>query len=318
MFVYVKDGLGTYSFDAPTETRTIDQKDCRYHPHVFGVRVGQPVEIMNSDPTLHNIHALPKDNAEFNNGQPIQGMKMTHTFTAKEVMVPFKCDVHGWMNAYVGVVDHPFFAVTDKDGKFVLKGLPPGTYTIEAWHEKLGVQTAHGDAGREGDEGRELLVQGRPPRLTRQRTGGAGLGSGRAGRMVSWPDRTWPRLDPSARPRPPQPLPVSCMLHRFATFVAGCTVLLVLAGSLVTSTDSGLSVPDWPTTYGWNMFTFPPSKWVGGIFYEHGHRLIASTVGFLTIVLAAWLAMRGAAPVDEVAGRRPRSAPSSPRACSAA
>jgi cytochrome c oxidase assembly protein subunit 15 len=79
------------------------------------------------------------------------------------------------------------------------------------------------------------------------------------------------------------------MLHRFAKFVAGCTVLLVLAGSLVTSTGSGLSVPDWPTTYGWNMFTFPPSKWVGGIFYEHGHRLIASTVGFLTIVLAGWL-----------------------------
>jgi len=79
------------------------------------------------------------------------------------------------------------------------------------------------------------------------------------------------------------------MLHRFARLVAGCTVLLVLAGSLVTSTDSGLSVPDWPTTYGWNMFAFPPSKWVGGIFYEHGHRLIASGVGFLTIVLAAWI-----------------------------
>jgi heme a synthase len=81
------------------------------------------------------------------------------------------------------------------------------------------------------------------------------------------------------------------VLHRFAKFVAGCTVLLVLAGSLVTSTGSGLSVPDWPTTYGWNMFTFPPSKWVGGILYEHGHRLIASTVGFLTIILAAWLWM---------------------------
>jgi heme a synthase len=79
------------------------------------------------------------------------------------------------------------------------------------------------------------------------------------------------------------------MLHRFAQFVAGCTVVLVLAGSLVTSTDSGLSVPDWPTTYGWNLFTFPPSMWVGGIFYEHGHRLIASGVGLLTIVLAGWL-----------------------------
>jgi heme a synthase len=79
------------------------------------------------------------------------------------------------------------------------------------------------------------------------------------------------------------------MLHRFSRYVAASTVLLILAGSFVTSTDSGLSVPDWPTTYGWNMFTFPPSKWVGGIFYEHGHRLIASTVGFLTIILAAWI-----------------------------
>jgi cytochrome c oxidase assembly protein subunit 15 len=79
------------------------------------------------------------------------------------------------------------------------------------------------------------------------------------------------------------------MLHLFARFVVGCTVVLVLAGSLVTSTGSGLAVPDWPTTYGWNMFTFPPSMWVGGIFYEHGHRLIASTVGFLTIVLAVWI-----------------------------
>jgi plastocyanin len=116
VFVYVKDGLGAYSYDVPTEPARIDQKECRYHPHIFGMRVGQPLEIINDDPTLHNIHALPKANQEFNNGQPIQGMKMTHTFTAKEVMVPFKCDVHGWMNAYVGVLDHPYFAVTDKEG----------------------------------------------------------------------------------------------------------------------------------------------------------------------------------------------------------
>jgi plastocyanin len=141
VFVYVKDGLGNYVFDTPTDPVEIDQKNCRYHPHVFGIRVGQPLEIVNSDPTLHNIHAMPKANQEFNNGQPIQGMKMTHTFTQKEVMVPFKCDVHGWMNAYVGVVDNPYFAVTDKDGKFDLKNLPPGTYTIEAWHEKLGPMT---------------------------------------------------------------------------------------------------------------------------------------------------------------------------------
>jgi plastocyanin len=141
VFVYVKDGLGNYSYDMPTEKATIDQKSCRYHPHVFGMRVGQPLEIVNSDPTLHNIHAMPKANQEFNNGQPIQGMKMTHTFTTKEVMVPFKCDVHSWMNAYVGVLDHPYFAVSDKEGKFDIKTLPPGTYTIEAWHEKLGTAT---------------------------------------------------------------------------------------------------------------------------------------------------------------------------------
>jgi hypothetical protein len=143
VFVYIKDGLGNYVFDTPTESAKIDQQNCRYHPHVFGMRVNQPLEIINSDPTLHNIHAMPKSNAEFNNGQPIQGMKMTHTFDKPEVMVPFKCDVHGWMNAYVGVLPHPYYAVTDKSGKFELKSVPPGTYTIEAWHEKLGTQTAN-------------------------------------------------------------------------------------------------------------------------------------------------------------------------------
>jgi len=141
VFVYVKDGLGNYAYDSPTDTAQIDQHNCRYHPHVFGMRVGQQLTILNSDPTLHNIHAVPKTNQEFNTGQPIQGMKTTHTFTAKEVMVPFKCDVHGWMNAYVGVLDHPYFSVSDKDGKFDIKNLPPGTYTIEAWHEKLGTMT---------------------------------------------------------------------------------------------------------------------------------------------------------------------------------
>jgi hypothetical protein len=140
VFVYLKDGLGNYVFDAPTETAKIDQQNCRYHPHVFGMRVNQALEIVNSDPTLHNIHALPKGNSEFNTGQPIQGMKTKHTFDKKEVMVPFKCDVHGWMNAYVGVLDHPYYAVTGTDGTFQLKSLPPGTYTIEAWHEKLGTQ----------------------------------------------------------------------------------------------------------------------------------------------------------------------------------
>lgn len=141
VFVYVKDGLGDRKFPVPSTPVVLDQKGCQYHPHVFGVQVGQPIQIVNSDPTLHNVHASPSANQEFNTGQPIQGMKFSRTFSTKEVMVPFKCDVHGWMHAFAGVLDHPFFAVTGPDGTFALQGLPPGTYTIEAWHEKLGTQT---------------------------------------------------------------------------------------------------------------------------------------------------------------------------------
>ena len=141
VFVYVKDGFSNRTFAAPSTPVVLDQKGCHYLPHVLGIQVGQPLEIRNDDSTLHNVHALGKSNAEFNQGQPLKGMKNIHTFTTKEVMVPFKCDVHGWMNAFIGVLDHPFFAVTAADGSFSLKGLPPGTYTIEAWHEKLGTQT---------------------------------------------------------------------------------------------------------------------------------------------------------------------------------
>jgi|SRR5215204_1145637 len=142
VFVYIKDGLGNkYIFDTPTEPVKLDQKNCRYTPHVLGVRTTQPLEISNSDATLHNVHAVAETNREFNQGQPVQGMKNTVAFTAPEVMLPFKCDVHSWMNAYIGVVNHPYFAVSGSGGTFELKTIPPGTYTIEAWHEKLGRQT---------------------------------------------------------------------------------------------------------------------------------------------------------------------------------
>ncbi len=142
VFVYVKDGLGNLKFPVPATPLVLDQKGCQYRPHVFGVQAGQTIEILNSDMTLHNIHAWPQTNQEFNLGQSLQGMKDTHVFTTQEIMVPFRCDVHKWMNSFVGVVAHPFYAVTGADGAFELKGLPPGTYTVEAWHEKFGTKTA--------------------------------------------------------------------------------------------------------------------------------------------------------------------------------
>ncbi len=141
VFVYVKSGLGSRMFPPPTTPAVLDQQGCRYVPHVVGVQVGQPLDVSNSDDTLHNVHAVPMINAEFNMGQPLKDLKLTHTFTAPEVMVPFKCDVHGWMNAFVGVVDNPYYAVSANGGTFALADLPPGTYEIEAWHEKLGTRT---------------------------------------------------------------------------------------------------------------------------------------------------------------------------------
>ncbi len=142
-FVYIKDTMAEYAFDVPTAAVSLDQKGCRYSPRIFGVRVGQAVDIVNSDATLHNVHALPMVNGEFNKGQPVQGSHMTQVFTAPEVMVRFKCDVHGWMTAYGGVMAHPFFAVTSADGTFSIPGLPTGEYELAAWHEKFGTSTQH-------------------------------------------------------------------------------------------------------------------------------------------------------------------------------
>ena len=140
-FVYIKDTLSDYAFDVPTAAVVLDQKGCRYAPRIFGVRVGQPLEIVNSDATLHNVHAMPMVNQEFNRGMPQQNSRMTEIFTAPEQMVRFKCDLHAWMSAYGGVMPHPFFAVTGADGAFSLKGVPPGKYDVAVWHEKLGSAT---------------------------------------------------------------------------------------------------------------------------------------------------------------------------------
>jgi len=139
VFVWVKSGLPDKQWPKPDKVR-LDQKGCMYEPHVFGVMAGQDIEIANDDPTNHNIHPQPKDNREWNESQPPKGESKTKSFARQEVMIPVKCNVHPWMRAYIGVVSHPFFAVTGDDGTFTIKGLPPGKYTLEAWHEKYGTQ----------------------------------------------------------------------------------------------------------------------------------------------------------------------------------
>lgn len=139
VFVYVKDGLqGRWA--PPAETVTLQQRGCVYTPHVAAAMVGQKVKIVNDDPTLHNVHGMAKVNEEFNQGQPFQGMELEKTFDKPEIGMRFKCDVHPWMLAYLHVMPNPFFAVTREDGSFTIPNLPPGTYTVEAWHEQLGTR----------------------------------------------------------------------------------------------------------------------------------------------------------------------------------
>ena len=141
VIVSIKEGLGDRKFSAKTETAVLDQVGCQYSPHVLPVMEGQTVKIRNSDPTNHNIHFLPKINEEFNKTQPKQNMEDE---VKLKVEAPFKvkCDVHPWMGMHVAVFNHPFFSVTGDEGTFEIKGLPPGKYTVEAWHEKFGNLTA--------------------------------------------------------------------------------------------------------------------------------------------------------------------------------
>jgi len=128
------------AYPAPTTPVTMDQHGCQYKPHVMGIMVGQPFKVLNSDGILHNVHALSKVNATFNMAMPPTRKEASATFGKEEGMFVIKCDVHPWMQSYMGVFSHPFFAVTGPDGKYTIKDLPAGTYEIEAWHEKLGTQ----------------------------------------------------------------------------------------------------------------------------------------------------------------------------------
>jgi hypothetical protein len=147
VFVYVKEGLDAWKFPVPAEPVVIDQIGCIYVPHVAGMQLGQKLKFRNSDPVLHNVHGQPKRNPEFNFGQTKQGMETEVDIKRAEVMIPVKCDVHGWMQTYVGVVKHPYFRVTGEGGAFELSGLPPGKFVIEAWHELYGTLSQEVEVG---------------------------------------------------------------------------------------------------------------------------------------------------------------------------
>jgi plastocyanin len=138
--VFVKDPPGNYRYDTPTDTVILQQKNCMYEPHVVALMTGQPFEVQNNDPTLHNVHPMPKRNRQWSTSQPAGSAALKETFARPEFAMPVLCNVHPWMRSTLFVFDHPYFAVTPKTGGFELRNLPPGTYTVEAWHETLGTQ----------------------------------------------------------------------------------------------------------------------------------------------------------------------------------
>jgi hypothetical protein len=138
--VYVKSGLGSYHFDIPASPVVLDQRGCMYQPRVLAVMTRQPFEVHNEDQTIHNVHPMPRVNRAWNQSEPVGDPPIQASFTKPELAIPIACNIHPWMRAYLFVFAHPYFDVTPKTGEFALKSLPPGSYTIEAWHEKLGAQ----------------------------------------------------------------------------------------------------------------------------------------------------------------------------------
>jgi len=141
VFVYLKSGLEGKHFEPSKDPVTLDQHGCLFIPRVLGMQAGQMLDVKNSDPVSHNIHPMPTNNREFNEQQSPQAPDIEHKFPRADVMIPVKCNVHSWMRAYIGVVDHPYFFVTAADGSFELKNVPPGDYTLAFWHEKYGEGT---------------------------------------------------------------------------------------------------------------------------------------------------------------------------------
>lgn len=148
VFVYLKDGtvdggkkITEYTFDTPADKVVLDQNGCHYKPHVVGLQTNQKLSVTNSDPTQHNIHPSPKNNPQWNQSQGPGAAPIEKSFAKSEILIPVKCDQHPWMKAWIGVVRHPYFAVSKEDGTFEIKNVPPGKYTLVAWHEKFGEQT---------------------------------------------------------------------------------------------------------------------------------------------------------------------------------
>ena len=161
VFIYVKNGLNGKKFPIPQTHAVLNQQGCMYSPHVLGMQAGQQLDILNSDQVIHNVHAMPHNSTPFNIAQTKKGKMDTKTFDRPEIMVKVVCNVHNWMASYIGVLDHPFFAVTDDKGNFEIKGLPPGEYDLEAWHEKLGTQTLHVKVGKADVKNSDFTFSGR-------------------------------------------------------------------------------------------------------------------------------------------------------------
>ena len=140
-FVYIDKGLEGKKFETPATPVIIDQKGCWFHPRVLGIQTGQVLQVVNSDPVTHNIHPMAEINREWNHSQGPGDDPLSRKFLKPEVMIPVKCNIHSWMHAFIGVRDDPYFAVSQQDGSFTIPNLPPGTYTLAVWQEKLGTQT---------------------------------------------------------------------------------------------------------------------------------------------------------------------------------
>lgn len=139
-FVYIEKGFEGKTFETPTTPVVIDQRGCWFRPRVMGIQTGQPLQVVNSDPVTHNIHPMAAVNREWNHSQGPGDEPILRKFPKTEVMIPVKCNIHSWMHTFIGAVDNPYFAVSGEDGSFTLPKLPPGTYTLAVWQEKLGTQ----------------------------------------------------------------------------------------------------------------------------------------------------------------------------------